>query len=61
MATFRSECVRKCSICGKWVVTEYRPDYSMFNDSCFRHPKENFICKECEERHKRGETDGIQK
>lgn len=47
MATFRSECVRKCSICGQWVITEYKPDYPILSDSCFRHPKEIFICEEC--------------
>lgn len=47
MATFRSECVRKCSICGQWVITEYKPDYPILNDSCFRHPKANFICEKC--------------
>lgn len=58
MATFRNEYVRKCSICGKWVVTEYRPNYPMRVDSCFRPPKEIFICQECEERYRRGEIDG---
>lgn len=47
MATFRSECVRKCSICGQWVITEYKPDYPILNDSCFRYPKAIFICEEC--------------
>ena len=47
MATFRSEYVRRCSICGKWVVTEYRPNYPIRVDSCFRPPKEIFICQEC--------------
>ncbi len=47
MATFRSECVRKCSICGQWVITEYKPDYPILSDSCFRYPKEIFICEEC--------------
>lgn len=47
MATFRSERVKECSICGQWVITEYKPDYPILNDSCFRHPKEIFICEEC--------------
>ena len=51
MATFRSECVRKCSICGQWVITEYKPDYPILNDSCFRPPKEIFICEECAKKH----------
>lgn len=58
MTTFRIEYVRKCSICGKWVVTEYIPNYPMRVDSCFRPPKEIFICQECEERYRRGEVDG---
>lgn len=56
MAVNQSECVRKCSICGRFVVTEYEPDYPMLIDSCFRHQKEIFICQECEERYKRGEA-----
>lgn len=47
MATFRSECMRKCNICGQWVITEYKPDYPILNDSCFKYPKTNFICEEC--------------
>ena len=45
--TNRSECVRKCNICEKWVITEYKPDYPMIKDSCFRYSKEIFICQEC--------------
>lgn len=55
MATFRSECVRKCSICGQWVITEYKPDYPILNDSCFRHPKEIFVCEECAKKARRKE------
>ena len=51
MATFRSRCMRKCNICGQWVITEYKPDYPMLNDSCFRHSKEIFICQECAKKH----------
>lgn len=47
MTTNRSECMRKCNICGQWVITEYKPDYPMLNDSYFRYPKANFICEEC--------------
>ena len=56
MAINQSECVRKCSICGRMVVEEYKPDYPMYIDSCFRHTQEIFICQECEERYKRGEN-----
>lgn len=58
MAINQSECVRMCSICGKWKTTECKPDYPILIDSCFRHLKEIFICQECEERYKRGEVDG---
>lgn len=47
MTTNRSECMKKCNICGQWVITEYKPNYPILNDSYFRHPKENFICQEC--------------
>lgn len=57
MTTNRSECMRKCNICGQWVITEYKPNYPILNDSCFRHPKEIFICQECKERYRRGEVD----
>lgn len=58
MAMNINETVKKCNICGQWVITEYKPDYPILNDSCFRHPKEIFICQECKERYKRGEVDG---
>lgn len=47
MTTNRSECMRKCNICGQWVITEYKPDYPILNDSRFRYPKAIFICEEC--------------
>ena len=53
-----NETVKRCNICGKWKTTEYKPNYPILNDSCFRHPKELFICQECKERYRRGEIDG---
>lgn len=47
MAMNINETVKKCNICGQWVITEYKPNYPILNDSYFRHPKENFICQEC--------------
>ena len=35
MAINISETVKKCSVCGKWKVTAYEPDYPILNDSCF--------------------------
>ena len=46
MATFRSECVRKCSICGQWVITEYKPDYPILNDS-YDVSNGICLCKRC--------------
>ena len=57
MAMNINETVNKCNICGRWVITEYKPNYPILNDSCFRHPKEIFICQECKERYRRGEVD----
>lgn len=42
-----NETVKKCNICGQWVITEYKPDYPILNDSCFRHQKAIFVCEEC--------------
>lgn len=39
--------VKKCNVCGKWETTAYEPDYPILNDSCFRYPKEIFVCEEC--------------
>lgn len=47
MAMNINETVKKCNICGQWVITEYKPDYPILNDSCFRHPKTIFVCEEC--------------
>lgn len=47
MAININETVKKCSVCGKWKTTVYKPDYPMLNDSCFRYPKTIFICEEC--------------
>ena len=47
MAINISETVKKCSVCGKWKVTAYEPDYPILNDSCFRYLKAIFICEEC--------------
>lgn len=58
MAMNINETVKKCNVCGKWKTTVYKPDYLILNDSCFRYPKENFICQECKERYRRGEVDG---
>lgn len=47
MAINISETAKKCSVCGKWKVTAYEPDYPIHNDSCFRYQKAIFICEEC--------------
>lgn len=47
MAINISETVKKCSVCGKWKVTAYEPDYPILNDSCFRYAKTIFVCEEC--------------
>ena len=58
MAMNINETVKKCNVCGKWKTTVYKPNYPILNDSCFRYPKEIFICQECKERYRRGEIDG---
>lgn len=64
MAININETVKKCNVCGKWKTTAYEPDYPMLNDSCFRYPKANFICEECEKKREekeyiwRGKVDG---
>lgn len=47
MAINISETVKKCSVCGKWKITTYEPDYPILNDSRFRYLKAIFICEEC--------------
>lgn len=47
MAMNINETVKKCNVCGKWKTTAYEPDYPILNDSCFRYPKEIFVCEEC--------------
>lgn len=48
-----NETVKKCNICGQWVITEYKPDYPILNYSCFRHPKAIFVCEECAKKARR--------